>query len=156
MTIKAARVVSSYVPSTSKRRMQSARTRHGVTEPSTLESMKEFLVSPAVQEVADHAAADIASIAALIAHTEITSESSSGAYEDSIDSQPIEPVVIKGNARAAAAVTAHGGTESYGGFTDPESSHAAVVEWGNEAAPHSGRHILRRAGATHDTAKGVA
>lgn len=145
-------VKRSYVPSTSVGRMQRARQAHGAP-PSTLLSMKEFLVSPEVQQVADHAAADIASIAALIAHTEITSESSSGAYEESISSQPITPVNVGGNPRASAAVTANGGRASWGGFTDPESSHAVVVEYGNPAAPGSGRRILFRAGQTHDTPK---
>jgi hypothetical protein len=141
-----------YVPSNSVSQMNRARARRGVA-PSRMKSMKEFLVSDDVQDAADAVAASIASGAALMAHAEIVSDSSSGAYEDSISSEKIPPVVINGNPRAAAAVTAHGGVASWGGFTDPESSHAVVVEYGNPAAPHSGRRILGRAGQPYDSPK---
>jgi hypothetical protein len=143
---------TTYVPSNSIRQMNAARARHGVPA-SRLQSMQEFLLSRHVQDAADDAAEDIADWARAIAQAEITSETSSGAYEASIEARSTEPVVVAGNARRAAAVTANGGRASWGGFTDPESSHAVVVEFGNPSAPHSGRRIFGRVGALFDTPK---
>ena len=109
---------------------------------SKFQAMDAFLLSSRVERVAMEAAVDIATIAVQMALVEAFD---TGRYAASIDVQPIVVTmgVLHKNPRAAAAVTAHGGRPPES--TDPESSTAAIVEFGNSRAP--GRRILGRAGA---------
>lgn len=139
-------VIAHYRPAHSRAKMARDRAEFGIDTPSKNKSMREFLVSEQLEDPVNAAAEDIAAAARTLAAEEIHSDTSSGDYTASIRVIRPEHVLIGGNWRVASAVVAHGGTASYGGFTDPESSHAAVVEFGNPAAPHSGRRILGRAG----------
>lgn len=145
-------VRSVYRPANSVVGMNRDRARRGI-EPSKNKSMREFLLSDQLDDAVAGATHDIASAARELAASEIHTPSSSGEYTASIHGEKADPVSIGGNLRVAGAVVAHGGTASYGGFTDPESSHAAVVEFGNPAAPQSGRRILGRAGGPWHTEK---
>lgn len=140
------RVTSRYVPATRRRDLPAG---------SPYQAMDAFLLSNQLQAPVVMAARDIAADAVAIARAEITSDSSTDAYVDSIDVDEQKVITINTFPRVAAAVTANGGRSSWGGFTDPESSHAAVVEFGNAAAPQSGRRIFGRAGAKYNTPKGV-
>lgn len=145
-----------YIPATSVPRHDAGRARYGIP-PSRNASMAEFLVSPRLQHTVLQVAEDIADVARNLARTELqTAKEGASMYLKSIEARVIPPVVAGRSPRAAAAVTAHGGRASWGGFTDPESSHAAIVEFGNPAAPNSGRRILGRAGITFHTPKGLA
>lgn len=95
-------------------------------------------------------------VAAIAVEMYLAEASETGALAESVDVQD-QVVTINGNPRVAGAVTAHGGTPERA--KDPESSVAAIIEWGNPrgtaygAAPREGLHILARAGQTHDTPK---
>jgi len=113
------------------------------------EAMDAFLLSPRMARVTFQAAEEIAAGARALALAEAFK---TGRYHDSIHAVPGEVIVIAGNPRVSAAVVANGG--SYRNARNPETSIAAVVEWGNANAP--ARHILRRAGEPFDTEKMVS
>ena len=136
-----------YIPANSAGQHNRARARYGIP-PSQNQAMNALLLSDQVQAPTLAAARDIAGEASDIARAELkTAKAGASEYLDSIDAGVAPPIVAGGSPRVAAAVTANGGRASWGGFTDPESSHAAVVEFGNPAAPGSGKRILGRAGA---------
>lgn len=118
-----------YIPAHSRASHDARRARFDIP-PSRNESMAELLVSPQVQDATTAAAADIADAARGIMVAEMkTARAGASALLDSVDSGPIAPVVAGGSPRAAAAVWANGGRASWGGFDNPESSHAAVAEF---------------------------
>jgi hypothetical protein len=141
-----ATVIVHYRPAHSITKMQRDRQEFGVDTPSKNKSMREFLVSEQLEIPVAAAGQDIAQAARVLSREEINSDWSTDAYVNSIHVEQADHTLIAGNWRVTVAVVAHGGVASWGGFTDPESSHAAVVEFGNPAAPHSGRRILGRAG----------
>lgn len=148
-----------YIPANNQAQHNAARARHGIP-PTANGSMAELLVSPQVQNATLEAARAIKAAAKALAAAELTSDSSTGAYEESIDAVVATPIVAGGSPRAAAAVTAHGGYEHWHGSIGPETSHAVVVEFdlraedgGSKAPPRpaQGRRILGRAGAPFDS-----
>lgn len=151
-------VTTRYIPATSRAQHDRARGRYGAP-PSTNESMRELLVSEQVQRPTLEAAEAIAADARGLAAAELTSDSKTGAYQESIKAEVDAPKVINGSPRAAAAVTAHGGYEHWTGAIGPETSHAVVVEFdvpeGSDAGPRprEGRRILGRAGVPYSTAR---
>lgn len=131
-----------YLPANSVAGHNAARARFDLP-PSRNESMAELLVSPQVQEPVVAAAADIADAARGIMVAEMkTARAGASALLDSVRSGAAAPVVAGGSPRAAAAVWANGGNASWGGFKDPESSHAAVAEFLPGNQPGSGPRTM--------------
>lgn len=126
----------------------------GDLEPgSGFQAFDAFMLSDQMRKPVRQAAEAIATDAVEMYRTEATQ---TGELAESVD--VVDQVVsINGNPRIAAAVTAHGGT--YPKARDPESSKAAIIEWGNPqgtaygAAAREGLHIMARAGIPYDTPK---
>lgn len=142
-----------YIPANTRAQHNRARARYKIP-PSKNESMAELMVSEQIEKPVLDASHDIAQAARALATAELkTARAGASEYTESIDAAVGAIKVVDGNPRVSGAVTAHGGRSSWGGFKDPESSHAAVVEFGNPSAPNSGRRILGRAGAPWDNPK---
>lgn len=115
---------------------------------SKFKAMDAFLLSPQLGDPVNEATKDIATAATTLATAE---RFETGAYAASIEADEGEIVVVGGRPRVSGAVMAHGG--SYPNAKDPETSIAAVVEWGNANAP--GARILGRAGDPFHSARRV-
>ena len=93
------------------------------------ESMKEFLLSPQLQEPVSKATEDIADAAKALAVADGLVDS--GEYSEGFEGQVGAPIVIAGNRRVAGRVV-------------NDAAHSAALEWGNSRA--TGHHVLGRAG----------
>lgn len=112
-----------------------ANTSRDLPAGSPHKAMDAFLLSSRVQDVSLEAAKDIASAASDIAIAE--GRTATGSYARSFKTEAIEPVLVAGNLRRAAAV-----------YNDDRA--AAPVEFGNRRVG-AGRYVLFRAGQLYHT-----
>ncbi len=114
---------------------------------SRMQPFDAFMLSEQMRQPVRAAGEEIAGIAVT---TYIAEAFQTGALAGSVDVKNTV-TVINAAPRVSVAVTAHGGI--YPRARNPESSTAAIVEFGNSQRP--GLHVLARAGAPYDSPKGV-
>lgn len=129
-------------------RYKPANTRADLPPGSPYQAFNAFLLSEQMQQPTTEAAQDIAGSAVMIYAREARD---TGHTMASVDARPDIPVMVAGNVRVAAVVTANGGR--YRGARDPEASVALIVEYGN--SQFEGKHILHRAGKPYDNPKAL-